>query len=309
MEQVTFEGLPFEIVTLILEYLPTADAIRATRTCKQFHQAVYRYRRFSTSEFKELYPCMIANAYSISTITDVLFRNPSLAPSANRNFVLLEAVSQGHVDLVDYLLESKNLGVDPAVDGNLPIQVACKWDQLEIVKLLLKDPRVDPSARYNLATRIAYSRFFSDNSTNRTQNELHFNIVKELFLDARTNLILDAPLFELELLNEGNRGEALLERCCWDDSNLDLLRTLLSKGMCPNQEHNAILQCGEDYPEVVKLLLDTDKVIIDDDFLQIMAESTSAKVKAMLQAYKDKMQPPAENAQGESYSGNDSSYD
>ena len=46
----------------------------------------------------------------------------------------------------------KHPGVDPSVDDNFAIRSASKNGRLEVVSLLLKDKRVDPSARDNIGT-------------------------------------------------------------------------------------------------------------------------------------------------------------
>src|SRR3989304_5945772 len=51
---------------------------------------------------------------------------------------------------------------------------ACKYDQIEVVKLLLQDPKVDPSDQNNYAIRLA-------------SRKGHVEVVKLLLQDSRVN--------------------------------------------------------------------------------------------------------------------------
>ena len=64
--------------------------------------------------------------------------------------------------------------VDPSVQNNYLFQLASKTGQIEIVKLLLKNPRVDPSANKNMSIKIASKKG-------------HFDIVKLLLEDPRVD--------------------------------------------------------------------------------------------------------------------------
>lgn len=57
------------------------------------------------------------------------------------------ASREGHVEIVKLLLEDPR--VDPSIDHNTPIEYASYSGHSEVVKLLLSDPRVDPSDRDN----------------------------------------------------------------------------------------------------------------------------------------------------------------
>jgi ankyrin repeat protein len=59
----------------------------------------------------------------------------------------------GYVEVVKLLLNEPR--VDPSADDNCAIRLASKNGHFEVVKLLLNDPRGDPSAYNNYANRLA----------------------------------------------------------------------------------------------------------------------------------------------------------
>ena len=80
------------------------------------------------------------------------------------------AIQNGRLEMVKILL--KDPRVDPSGDNNYSIRRASKNGHLEIVKLLLQDPRVDPSDRNNYSIKVA-----SENG--------HIKIVRLLFRNKR----------------------------------------------------------------------------------------------------------------------------
>lgn len=68
------------------------------------------------------------------------------------SFVLRQMVKKGNHELVEYILNSDHLPsymTSPVACNNECIVTASRNNDLEMVKILLKDPRVDPSARRN----------------------------------------------------------------------------------------------------------------------------------------------------------------
>ena len=65
------------------------------------------------------------------------------------------AAKNGHLDVVQLLLEDPR--VDPSANHNLAIRLAALYGRHQIVKLLFTDPRVDPSDKliHNSAIRLA----------------------------------------------------------------------------------------------------------------------------------------------------------
>lgn len=65
---------------------------------------------------------------------------------------LIEATQNGDVNEVRDLLAA---GANPSAFGNAPIQWAAQYGHLEVIRLLLSDPRVDPSVEDNYAIQMA----------------------------------------------------------------------------------------------------------------------------------------------------------
>lgn len=70
-------------------------------------------------------------------------------PSVNNNLAIREASKKGNFDLVKHLLRDPR--VDPTANDNEAFRSAVTGNFVDIVKLLLKDPRVDPTANDNEA--------------------------------------------------------------------------------------------------------------------------------------------------------------
>lgn len=77
-------------------------------------------------------------------------------PSVEDNFALRLACYYNRVKIVKLLLNDKR--VDPSLKNNHALRLACYYGNTEIVKILLKDKRVVPSAEENKAIRIAFKR-------------------------------------------------------------------------------------------------------------------------------------------------------
>jgi hypothetical protein len=90
--------------------------------------------------------------------------------------VLRFACRNGHVEVVKLLLADSR--VDPSADNQLAIQWACEFQHVEVVKLLLADSRVDPSA---------YNQFPIRNTCEKGYVE----IVKLLLADKRVDPSVD----------------------------------------------------------------------------------------------------------------------
>ena len=67
--------------------------------------------------------------------------------SAENNYAIQLASRKGHLEIVELLLQDPR--VDPSADDNYAIGWASQNGHLEIIKLLLQDPRVDPSLQSN----------------------------------------------------------------------------------------------------------------------------------------------------------------
>ena len=74
-------------------------------------------------------------------------------PAENDNYAIRFASRFGHSKVVKLLL--KDPRVDPRVSNNLAIRLASEDGHAGVIKLLLEDPRVDPSADDNEAILLA----------------------------------------------------------------------------------------------------------------------------------------------------------
>jgi hypothetical protein len=72
-------------------------------------------------------------------------------PSAQANGAIRQASENGHIEVVRLLLTDPR--VDPSALDNYAIRFASQNGHLDVVRLLLTDPRVDPSPRDNYAIR------------------------------------------------------------------------------------------------------------------------------------------------------------
>jgi hypothetical protein len=68
-------------------------------------------------------------------------------------FLVNTVCKKGQIPLLKLLLTDPR--IDPSVESNAAIRTASQYGQAEVVKLLLADPRVDPSADNSSALRMA----------------------------------------------------------------------------------------------------------------------------------------------------------
>jgi ankyrin repeat protein len=92
--------------------------------------------------------------------------------SINNNAPIIIASEKGHLEIVKILLMNPN--IDPSADDNLAIILASENGNTSVVKLLLTDKRVNPSA-------------CSDDAIIRAAGNGHVDIVKLLLQDKRVN--------------------------------------------------------------------------------------------------------------------------
>jgi ankyrin repeat protein len=72
-------------------------------------------------------------------------------PHTDNNRVIQWASENGHVQIIDMLLQDKTGRVDPSINNNWPFQLAVINQQLAVVERMLQDARVDPSTDDNYA--------------------------------------------------------------------------------------------------------------------------------------------------------------
>lgn len=138
-----------------------------------------------------------------TAIVELLLADPRVDPSDHDNMAIIAALICGHIDIVKLLLTDKRVvvseynfedvvrksnveivrilledgRVNPSFDNNLPIRIATKNGNDRIVRLLLADDRVDPTINNNELLDIAL-------------NEGRYDIVELLKRDKRVQALL-----------------------------------------------------------------------------------------------------------------------
>jgi len=116
----------------------------------------------------------------------IRLNHPDVNVARSDNHALGLAAQYGHIDILKLLLKDKR--VDPSGDNNWAIRFASENGKYESVKLLLKDKRVDPSACSNDAISYALKRkhlvivdlLWSDKRVKRTLKKDYPKIYEQL---------------------------------------------------------------------------------------------------------------------------------
>lgn len=158
-------------------------------------------------------------------------------PSLDNNRIIGKAVQDGYTEVVRLLL--KDPRVDPSAQDNYAIQAASDSGYTEIVELLLKDPRVDPSSGNNYAVLFASELGYTE-------------IVRLLLQDPRVDPSVD---------NNSAIGLASL------NGHVEVVKLLLQdRRVDPSADNNyaVIIACKQGHEVVVKVLLEDDRVDASD---------------------------------------------
>jgi len=257
-----FDRLPTEIQLLILEWLPFKEAIHTSLVCRRFLVLVYRHRSYSKAEAARLYRFVIKNR-QLNFITTLLVHNITLRPAANKNLLIRLACMLGYPALVKHLLESGTTypGFDPATEGNWPLSLACKHGQADVVRLLLKDPRIDPTARADNVFRECLAKL--DSKYGYSGVDLHgcTGIMQLLVADGRVD-------------PSRHRNNALVYACNLGDATLVKL-LLADPRVNPADLNNRALRNActagcriSNAVDIVKLLLATGRVDPSEPLLE-----------------------------------------
>ena len=124
-------------------------------------------------------------------------------PTFDDQYMLRQACFNGKLDIVDLLLQDPR--VDPSVQENTPIKFASQTGDTAIVQRLLQDPRVDPSADDQFALTAA------------CQND-HTEIVKMFLQDPR----IDPSVNEQSLIRTAcMHGQTEVARVLLQDPRVD----------------------------------------------------------------------------------------
>jgi hypothetical protein len=185
-------------------------------------------------------------------------------PFILNNFPIRWAAENGEVEMVRHLLN--NIFIDPSANENYAIRLASSNGHIEVVKLLLSDERVDPSANGNYAIRWA-----SENG--------HVKVVRLLLSDERIDPSDDenyaikwasvnghVEVVRLLLSDErvdpsANRNFAI--RLASKNGHIEVVRLLMSdERVDPSADTNYAIKWASvnGHIEVVRLLLSDEHV-------------------------------------------------
>nr|QBK91507.1 MAG: F-box domain and ankyrin repeat protein [Pithovirus LCPAC302] len=178
-------NLPTDIVRYALEFLDDENLAKACMSSPEFSKKICN-SNFWLKKIKERFPELISPNYpgneyinrykGDNTYWAYYYNLSQLLNTKDLNNLFVNSVTSGRSDIVRILL--KDTRVDPAIEKNTAIQNASYFGNTESVELLLSDPRVNPTANNNLAIHFA------------SQNG-HKDVVKLLLNDPRVDPSVD----------------------------------------------------------------------------------------------------------------------
>ena len=152
--------LPPEIICEIMLKISFADSLSFARTCSFFYSIfVTGYYHNPAIDNHRAWFCLFKGSISRSLIVQKFLKLDHIDPAIEKRLnirvesAICLASEYGHVEAVRLLLNDPR--VDPSADSNYAIRCSSNNGHAEVVKLLLDDPRVDPSADNNDAIRCA----------------------------------------------------------------------------------------------------------------------------------------------------------
>lgn len=174
-----------------------------------------------------------------------------------KKFLLEVAVSNGHVDVVKFLI------ADPRLNLHAMLPLAIQKGSMEVVQLLLADQRVNPSEASDQAIRVAaaYGRL---------------EIVALLLKDNRVNPNVSTQLVRPPICEAAEKGYVAIVELLLTDTRVD-----------PSIQDNAAIVAAarKGYPKVVQLLLNDERVdpsVPDNAALIAAAQAGHPKVVELL---------------------------
>ena len=157
------------------------------------------YPKIAPSTEKQVFAFIIASITGkIKYVKYVLQNLKNINPASYNNLAIIRACDNGHVEVVKLLLTDPR--VNPADRGNVAFIRACENGRVEVVKLLLTNPRVDPVVRDNIA-------FIKACENGRVE------VVKLLLTDPR--------------VNPADRGNVAFIRAC-ENGRVEVVKLLLT---------------------------------------------------------------------------------
>lgn len=196
--------------------------------------------------------CRSGNTNAVKT----LLKDDRVNPSINNNYAIKIACEYNHVKIVELLLDDDR--VNPADNDNVAIGIACLNGHIEVIKLLLTNKDID--------TNIGLV-----NASLNVKNGLE--VVKVLLKDKRTVLSYDD-------------NTTFIYACKYN--NIDLVEFLLKReDVNPTDRDNEGLYwaCRKGYIKIVKMLLDDKRIDpsdSDNDIIKIAYEKGRTKIVELL---------------------------
>ena len=191
-----------------------------------------------------------------------MLKNPNIDLYTNFS-VFMYACKKAHLEVVRLLL--KDPRVDPAIWDNAPISWACESGCLEVVRLLLQHPRVDPTGNNNLAIQRASEGNYTDIilfllKDSRIDPSVENNRLVKI-ASAWDNLELLRLLLQDPRIDATAIDNFVIQDACYE-GKLEVVRILLEHGVDPTTRGNLAIQWASKngHVEIVHLLLGDPRV-------------------------------------------------
>lgn len=256
--------LPYELILRIANYLQVDDIISLCRTNKQFSNICEDWLFWSKLAEKNLHfppkyffannSTPVLRYLRIKFLIDDIDSNFFNAiqngdaetinillhyvdPSEDQNEALIEASRRGYVEIVDMLL--KDPRVNPNDMGSGSISLAAAEGRFELVKRLLEDPRIDPNGTGDEGQEaaIVYASLYG-----------YYDIVKILLNDFRVNPSIQ---YNQAIIDAAENGHYEVVKLLMDDNRVD-----------PSDQGNLaiMLSSKKNHCNIVKLLRTDQRV-------------------------------------------------
>lgn len=224
------------------------------RELRQLADHIYNY--ITSVESGSGWGITYAVKFGYARVVQELLKQPDI-PFLSYNSLLTVAAMKGHVEIVNLLLNDPR--VDPAAGDNIAIQKAASSGHVQVVDLLLNDPRVDPAAE-------------DDYAIQRAAAKGHVEVVKLLLTDPRAiNRVNPAAEYNEAITSAAREGRAQV---------VELLMNDPLNRVDPAANNNQALQYAVywGHPEVVQVLLNDPLKRVDPSSDENKAIKTAASL-------------------------------
>lgn len=220
------------------------------------------------SNFDNDFPIRDASKKGLVNVVTFLLKDPNVDPAAKDNTPIIKAAKKRHFEIVKLLLADNR--VDPnARDGNI-LDDVCQANNTKLLLEMLADPRVDPTISNTSLTVAAYAGFIevvkillkdgrmnpNDYALKNSVGQQNIEIANMLLADPRVDLSYDNSI-------------ALREACL--RGNTDMVRRILAYPQVdPSAKQNKALENAIRYrnDEIGAMLLSDARTILSDEELE-----------------------------------------